>query len=85
MVAATVLLIEATPAAMRAQPTRTPNPHAPRLLVGNLRSSDKKLSRSASDEVRQRLGHDIPGRLLTVISSAGYAAANTSPAIPDRL
>jgi tetratricopeptide (TPR) repeat protein len=72
MIVVTVLVVGATPAAMRAQPTRSPHPNAPRLLVGNLRSSDKKLSSLASDEVRTRLAHDFPMRLLTIISSFDY-------------
>ncbi len=71
MLAATVLLAGATSVA-QAQPTRTVNPNAPRLVVGTLRSSDKKLSVQASEEVRSRLSADIPFRLLTVISSPDY-------------
>jgi len=71
MLAATVLLASATTVA-QAQPTRTVNPNAPRLVVGTLRSSDKKLSINASEEVRSRLASDIPFRLLTVISSSDY-------------
>ena len=71
MVAATVLMISATPVA-QAQATRTPNPNAPRLVVGTFRSNDKKLSVQASEELRSRLSADIPFRALTVISSADY-------------
>lgn len=71
MVAAAVLIIGAVPVAS-AQATRTPNPNAPRLVVGTLRSSDKKLSVQATEELRSRLNADIPFRLLTVISSADY-------------
>jgi tetratricopeptide (TPR) repeat protein len=71
MLAATVLLAGATTVA-QAQPTRTVNPNAPRLVVGTLRSSDKKLSINASEELRSRLASDIPFRLLTVISSSDY-------------
>ncbi|MBW7935301.1 MAG: hypothetical protein H3C62_17175, partial [Gemmatimonadaceae bacterium] len=69
--AATVLLLGATPV-VEAQATRTPNPNAPRLVVGTLRSNDKKLSVQASEELRNRLSSDIPFRALTVISSADY-------------
>lgn len=72
MVAATVLLLGAVPALTSAQATRTVNPNAPRLVVGTLRSSDKKLSVQASEELRSRFGNDIPMRALTVISSADY-------------
>ena len=72
LVAATVLLISAAPAVALAQATRTVNPNAPRLVVGTLRSSDKKLSVSASEEIRSRLSNDIPFRALTVISSPDY-------------
>lgn len=71
MVAATVLLIGATPVA-QAQATRTPNPNAPRLVVGTLRGADKKLSVQASEELRSRLSADIPFRSLTVLSSGDY-------------
>ncbi|MHB1069082.1 MAG: tetratricopeptide repeat protein [Gemmatimonadaceae bacterium] len=71
MVAATVLFLGAAPVAS-AQATRTPNPNAPRLVVGTLRSSDKKLSVQASEELRSRFNADIPFRMLTVISSADY-------------
>jgi len=71
MVAATVLILGAAPVAS-AQATRTPNPNAPRLVVGTLRSSDKKLSVQASEELRSRFNADIPFRMLTVISSADY-------------
>ncbi len=71
MVAATVLLLGATPVA-QAQAARTPNPNAPRLVVGTFRSSDKKLSVQATEELRSRLSADIPFRALTVISSADY-------------
>ena len=71
MVAATVLLLGVTPVA-QAQATRTPNPNAPRLVVGTFRSTDKKLSVQASEEIRSRLSADIPFRMLTVISSADY-------------
>lgn len=71
MAAATVLFLGAAPAAS-AQATRTPNPNAPRLVVGTLRSSDKKLSVQASEELRSRFNADIPFRMLTVISSADY-------------
>ncbi|MBI2407193.1 MAG: hypothetical protein HYV19_02675 [Gemmatimonadetes bacterium] len=56
----------------QAQATRTPNPNAPRLVVGTLRSADKKLSVQASEELRSRLSGDIPMRALTVLSSADY-------------
>lgn len=72
MVAATVLFLSAAPLAAFAQATRTVNPNAPRLVVGTLRSSDKKLSVAMSEEIRGRLGDDIPFRELTVISSADY-------------
>jgi tetratricopeptide (TPR) repeat protein len=42
------------------------------LVVGTFRSSDKKLSAQASEEMRSRLNADIPFRQLTVISSADY-------------
>lgn len=71
MVAAAVLTLGAAPVAS-AQATRTPNPNAPRLVVGTLRSSDKKLSVQASEELRSRFNADIPFRMLTVISSADY-------------
>jgi tetratricopeptide (TPR) repeat protein len=71
MVAASVLLLGATPVA-QAQATRTPNPNAPRLVVGTLRSADKRLSVQASEELRSRLSADIPFRSLTVLSSADY-------------
>ncbi|MBA4070728.1 MAG: hypothetical protein C0497_02685 [Gemmatimonas sp.] len=71
MVAATVLMVGVAPVAS-AQATRTPNPNAPRLVVGTLRSSDKKLSVQASEELRSRFNADIPFRMLTVISSADY-------------
>ena len=71
-VALTVLLIGATPVASRAQAPRTPNPNAPRLVVGTFRSGDKKLSAQASEELRSRLNSDIPFRQLTVLSSADY-------------
>jgi tetratricopeptide (TPR) repeat protein len=71
-VAATVLILGATPVAARAQGVRAPNPNAPRLVVGTLRSSDKKLSVQASEEVRSRLGDEIPMRQLTVLSSGDY-------------
>ena len=71
MVAATALILGAAPVAS-AQATRTPNPNAPRLVVGTLRSSDKKLSVQASEELRSRFSADIPFRALTVISSADY-------------
>ena len=71
MVAATVLILGAAPV-VSAQATRTPNPNAPRLVVGTLRSSDKKLSVQATEELRSRLNGDIPFRMLTVISSADY-------------
>ncbi len=71
MVAATVLILGVAPVAS-AQATRTPNPNAPRLVVGTLRSSDKKLSVQASEELRSRFNADIPFRMLTVISSADY-------------
>ncbi|MHB1094941.1 MAG: tetratricopeptide repeat protein [Gemmatimonadaceae bacterium] len=71
MVAATVLILGAAPV-VSAQATRTPNPNAPRLVVGTLRSSDKKLSVQASEELRSRFSADIPFRALTVISSADY-------------
>ncbi|MDQ8154149.1 MAG: hypothetical protein P3B98_05755 [Gemmatimonadota bacterium] len=72
MVAATVLFVSATPVAALAQATRTVNPNAPRLVVGTLRSGDKKLSVSASEEIRSRLSADIPFRALTVLSSGDY-------------
>ncbi len=72
IVAVTVLLVGAIPVATRAQAPRTPNPNAPRLVVGTFRSSDKKLSAQASEEMRSRLNADIPFRQLTVISSADY-------------
>lgn len=72
IVAVTVLFLGAAPVASVAQATRTPNPNAPRLVVGTLRSNDKKLSVQASEELRSRLGSDIPFRLLTVITSADY-------------
>jgi tetratricopeptide (TPR) repeat protein len=71
MVAATALILGAAPV-VSAQATRTPNPNAPRLVVGTLRSSDKKLSVQASEELRSRFNADIPFRMLTVISSADY-------------
>lgn len=71
MVAATALMLGAAPV-VSAQATRTPNPNAPRLVVGTLRSSDKKLSVQATEELRSRLNGDIPFRMLTVISSADY-------------
>ncbi|MDP1890536.1 MAG: tetratricopeptide repeat protein, partial [Gemmatimonadaceae bacterium] len=71
MVAAAALILGAAPVAS-AQATRTPNPNAPRLVVGTLRSSDKKLSVQATEEFRSRLNADIPFRMLTVISSADY-------------
>ena len=71
-VAVTVLLIGATPVASQAQAPRTPNPNAPRLVVGTFRSGDKKLSAQASEELRSRLNSDIPFRQLTVLSSADY-------------
>ncbi len=72
LIAATVLLIGATPCVARAQATRTPNPNAPRLVVGTFRSSDKKLSVAASEELRSRFSGDIPMRALTVLSSGDY-------------
>lgn len=72
IVAVTVLLLGATPVASGAQATRTPNPNAPRLVVGTFRSNDKKLSAQASEELRSRLNADIPFRQLTVLSSADY-------------
>lgn len=71
MVSATVLLVGAIPV-LQAQATRTPNPNAPRMVVGTLRSSDKKLSVLATEELRSRFSADIPFRTLTVISSADY-------------
>lgn len=68
---AAALILGAAPVAS-AQATRTPNPNAPRLVVGTLRSSDKKLSVQASEELRSRFNADIPFRMLTVISSADY-------------
>jgi len=72
MVAATVLFLSAAPGTVFAQATRTVNPNAPRLVVGTLRSGDKKLSVAASEELRSRLSGDIPFRALTVLSSADY-------------
>lgn len=72
IVAVTVLLIGATPVAAGSQAPRTPSPNAPRLVVGTFRSSDKKMSASASEEMRSRLNADIPFRQLTVLSSADY-------------
>ncbi len=72
MVATTVLAVSVAPVALLAQPTRTVNPNAPRLVVGTLRSNDKKLSVNASEELRSRLSADIPFRLLTVLSSSDY-------------
>ncbi|MHB1311103.1 MAG: tetratricopeptide repeat protein [Gemmatimonadaceae bacterium] len=72
IVAASVLLVGALPVTTHAQATRTPNPNAPRLVVGTFRSNDKKLSVSASEEMRSRLNSDIPFRALTVLSSADY-------------
>ena len=72
IVAVSVLLVSAVPAATHAQATRTPNPNAPRLVVGTFRSNDKKLSVNASEEMRSRLNSDIPFRALTVLSSADY-------------
>lgn len=72
IVALTVLIVGATPGVSRAQAPRTPNPNAPRLVVGTLRSGDKKLSAQASEELRSRLNADIPFRQLTVLSSADY-------------
>lgn len=72
IVAVTVLFLGATPVASVAQATRTPNPNAPRLVVGTFRSNDKKLSAEASEELRSRLNADIPMRQLTVLSSADY-------------
>ena len=72
IVAVSVLLVGAVPAALQAQATRTPNPNAPRLVVGTFRANDKKLSVSASEEMRSRLNADIPFRLLTVLSSGDY-------------
>ena len=72
IVAVTVLILGATPVASGAQATRTPNPNAPRLVVGTFRSNDKKLSAEASEELRSRLNSDIPMRMLTVLSSADY-------------
>ncbi len=72
LVAVTVMLLGATPVVSQAQATRTPNPNAPRLVVGTFRSNDKKLSLLASEEMRSRLNADIPFRLLSVLSSADY-------------
>ena len=72
IVAVTALLVGAAPVASRAQAARTPNPNAPRLVVGTLRSNDKKLSVQASEEMRSRLNADIPFRQLTILSSADY-------------
>lgn len=72
LVAVTVMLLGATPVVSQAQATRTPNPNAPRLVVGTFRSNDKKLSLSASEEMRSRLNADIPFRMLSVLSSADY-------------
>ncbi len=72
LVAAAVLLASALPVIAMAQGGRTPNPNAPRLVVGTLHSSDKKLSVSASEEVRSRLESDIPMRSLTVVTSPEY-------------
>jgi len=71
MVAATVLLIGATPV-VEAQTTRTVNPNAPRLVVGTLRGADKKVSVQTSEEIRSRLSADNPFRSLTVLSSGDY-------------
>lgn len=71
MMAVTVLLCGAASVA-QAQATRTPNPNAPRLVVGTFKASDKKLSIEASEELRSRLGADIPFRSLTIISSQDY-------------
>ncbi len=74
IVAVSALLVGAVPAFTMAQATRTPNPNAPRLVVGTFRSNDKKMSVNASEEMRSRLSADVPFRLLTVISSADYKA-----------
>jgi tetratricopeptide (TPR) repeat protein len=70
--AVTLVLLGAVPASVHAQAARTPNPNAPRLVVGTFRSADKKLSVAASEEMRSRLNADIPFRMLTVLLSADY-------------
>lgn len=70
IVAVAVLGLLAASAALPAQVTA--NPTAPRLLVGTLRSSDKKLAAMASEELRSRLASDIASRQLMVIASPDY-------------
>ena len=82
IVALTVLIVGAAPGVSRAQAPRTPNPNAPRLVVGTFRSGDKKLSAQASEELRSRLNADIPFRQLTVLSSADYKTVGEQSGYP---
>jgi hypothetical protein len=55
------------PLVLGAQQTRTPDPNAPRLMVGVFRSAEKNLGVQAADAIRNRLTSDVPVRSLWVI------------------
>jgi tetratricopeptide (TPR) repeat protein len=55
------------PLALGAQATRTPDPNAPRLMVGVFRSAEKNLGVQTADAIRARLTSDVPVRSLWVI------------------
>jgi len=62
----------AAPAVARAQGAARANPSAPTLVVGTLRTSDRKVAVAASEEVRSRLATDISPRQLNVVTSLAY-------------
>ena len=55
------------PLALSAQTTRTPDPNAPRLMVGVFRSAERNVGVSTADAIRSRLTSDVPVRQMWVI------------------
>jgi tetratricopeptide (TPR) repeat protein len=61
------LIVSGSVSTLDAQSTRTPDPNAPRMMVGTLKGTEKNLGVQAADAIRSRLNQDIPYKQLWVI------------------
>jgi tetratricopeptide (TPR) repeat protein len=69
-------------ASVGAQSTRTPDPNAPRLMVGVFRSADKNVGVQAADAIRSRINQDVPLKQLWVIPKQDITATLEASGFP---
>ena len=72
--------LSAAPAA--AQTTRTPDPNAPRLMVGTFRAADTKSGVQVGDAVRDRLTRDLNVKQMWVIPKQDITATLDASGFP---